>query len=240
MHTLEVKNLAKTYSNKTVVRNISLNVKSGEIVGLLGPNGSGKTTSFYMIVGLIRADCGQVLLNDEDISQLAIHQRAQKGLGYLPQENSIFRGLNVEQNMMAMVELKPHLSTQQRQKIVDTLLADFNIEHLRKQSSISLSGGERRRLEIARALAIAPQFILLDEPFAGIDPISILEIKEIITQLRARQLGILITDHNVRETLQIADRTYIVNHGEIICQGTPETILADATVREVYLGKDIF
>ena len=233
---LQIKNLSKRYRHRYAVQDISLHVESGEVVGLLGPNGAGKSTSFYMIVGLIPCDSGDVFLNHRNITQLPIHARAKAGIGYLPQETSIFRGLTVEQNILAILELDPHLSQQERRYKLDTLLDDFQITHLRHLKSIGLSGGERRRLETARALALELDFILLDEPFAGIDPISVIEIKQIIQQLKARNLGVLITDHNVRETLDICDRAYIVNNGKIIFSDTPDAIRANEHVRDVYLG----
>lgn len=232
---LTVSNLAKKYRSKWAVKDVSLEIRSGEIVGLLGPNGAGKTTSFYMIVGLIRANKGQVLLNNQSLTRLPIHLRAQQGIGYLPQEASIFRKLSVEDNIMAILETRD-LSSEQRQQTLEKLLEDFHISHIRKNKGISLSGGERRRTEIARALAIAPKFMLLDEPFAGVDPISIIDIKRIISQLKDRGIGILITDHNVRETLDICERAYICNAGEIIASGTPHDILENEQVKKVYLG----
>ena len=232
---LTVSNLAKKYRSKRAVKDVSLEICSGEIVGLLGPNGAGKTTSFYMIVGLIRANKGQVLLNNQSLTRLPIHLRAQQGIGYLPQEASIFRKLSVEDNIMAILETRD-LSSEQRQQTLEKLLEDFHISHIRKNKGISLSGGERRRTEIARSLAIAPKFMLLDEPFAGVDPISIIDIKRIISQLKDRGIGILITDHNVRETLDICERAYICNAGEIIASGTPHDILENEQVKKVYLG----
>ncbi len=232
---LTVSNLAKKYRSKWAVKDVSLEIRSGEIVGLLGPNGAGKTTSFYMIVGLIRANKGQVLLNNQSLTRLPIHLRAQQGIGYLPQEASIFRKLSVEDNIMAILETRD-LSSEQRQQTLEKLLEDFHISHIRKNKGISLSGGERRRTEIARSLAIAPKFMLLDEPFAGVDPISIIDIKRIISQLKDRGIGILITDHNVRETLDICERAYICNAGEIIASGTPHDILENEQVKKVYLG----
>lgn len=238
MNTLEAKHLIKKFKSRTVVKNVSLTIKSGEIVGLLGPNGAGKTTSFYMIVGLLGADSGKIFVNDEDITPLPMHDRARRGIGYLPQEASVFRRLTVEQNLMAILELRKDLTKAQRQKKMAQLLEEFHISHIRQSLGQSLSGGERRRLEIARALAIEPRFILLDEPFAGVDPISVVDIKSIISQLSHKNIGVLITDHNVRETLDICERAYIVSEGTIICTGTPQEILANKKVREVYLGKE--
>jgi lipopolysaccharide export system ATP-binding protein len=235
---LQAKNLQKSYQSRQVVRDVSFEVKSGEIVGLLGPNGAGKTTSFYMIVGLVHSDSGQVLLDDKDITFMPMHERARLGMGYLPQEPSIFRKLTVAENILAVLELRKELSSTQRQEKLDELLSEFHITHLRDTDGISLSGGERRRVEIARALAMEPQFILLDEPFAGIDPISVIDLKRIIHQLNQKNIGILITDHNVRETLTICHRAYIVNEGKILFEGPPKTILSDQRVRDVYLGDD--
>lgn len=233
---LEAIKLHKTYKKRVVVNDVSLEVPGGSVVGLLGPNGAGKTTSFYMIVGIITTEGGQVLLNDQDITHLPMHQRARAGLGYLPQENSIFRKLTVEENIKGVIELIPDLSKGERQQRVDELLEEFSISHLRKNLGMSLSGGERRRVEIARALAANPKFILLDEPFAGVDPISVAEIKGIVTHLKERGIGVLITDHNVRETLDVCQTAYIVNEGEIIAHGTAEEVLADEKVQNVYLG----
>jgi lipopolysaccharide export system ATP-binding protein len=238
MTTLSAHQLSKHYKTRHVVKNVSVNVKRGEIVGLLGPNGAGKTTSFYMIVGLIGADDGKICFDDQDITLMPVHERAQLGISYLPQEASIFRKLSVADNIMAILELRKDLNKAQRQATLQQLLKEFHIEHIADSLGMSLSGGERRRTEIARALAIEPKFILLDEPFAGIDPISVLDVKRIISHLRARNIGILITDHNVRETLDICERAYIVNQGEIICEGTPEAILKNQQVRAVYLGEE--
>jgi|TARA_B100000795_G_scaffold102307_1_gene75395 lipopolysaccharide export system ATP-binding protein len=213
-------------------------VKSGEIVGLLGPNGAGKTTCFYMIVGLIPVDHGTIHLNRQELSQERIHNRAQLGIGYLPQEASIFRKLNVEDNIYAIIETRDDLNKTSRSALLEKLLNDFNITHIRKSLGLSLSGGERRRVEIARALAMEPKFILLDEPFAGVDPISVLDIQIIIKSLAERGIGVLITDHNVRETLNVCERAYIFNEGEVIAKGTPEEILANRKVLNVYLGND--
>lgn len=238
MNKLIVKNLSKNYKSRNVVRNVSLELAQGEVVGLLGPNGAGKTTSFYMIVGLLGCTHGQIILNGKDITHLPVHARAQLGMSYLPQEPSIFRKLTVADNIMAILELRPDLNKTQRLEALNQLLREFHIEHIRNTLGISLSGGERRRVEIARALATEPKFILLDEPFAGIDPISVIDVKRIIAQLRKRNIGVLITDHNVRETLDICERAYIVNNGEIICEGSTETVLNNKQVRAVYLGED--
>lgn len=238
MSCLKAVNLEKQYRSRKVVKNVSIEVKPGEVVGLLGPNGAGKTTSFYMIVGLISADNGKVLLDDKDITRFPMHQRARMGIGYLPQESSVFRKLKVSENILAILELRKELNRKQRQEILDQLLTEFHITHLRNSLGMSLSGGERRRVEIARALAMNPRYILLDEPFAGIDPISVIDIKRIISHLSERQIGVLITDHNVRETLDICHRAYIVHDGTIIADGTPQFILGDKKVREVYLGNE--
>ena len=238
MSKLIAKNLQKAYKGHPVVKNISLEIKTGEIVGLLGPNGAGKTTAFYMIVGLIRQDNGQIFLDDQEISLLPMHERAKLGVGYLPQEPSIFRKLTVEENILAVLEIREDLTFEMRQKKLESLLKEFHIDHIRSSMGISLSGGERRRVEIARALAMEPKFILLDEPFAGIDPISVIDLKNIIRHLHRKDIGIFITDHNVRETLDICQRAYIVNEGEILCAGTPKEILANQKVREVYLGEE--
>lgn len=236
-HHLKASNLAKRYKKRWVVRDVSVELSSGEIVGLLGPNGAGKTTSFYMIVGLIRANRGQVELDGQDITKAPIHWRARKGIGYLPQEASVFRKLTVEQNIMAILETRKELTKQERQKQLESLLQEFSLDHIRNSQGMSLSGGERRRTEIARALATSPRFILLDEPFAGVDPISVVDIKKNITHLKNRGIGVLITDHNVRETLDICERAYIVNAGSIISAGSPEEILNNEQVRRVYLGE---
>lgn len=238
MNQLTAKNLKKRFKTRTVVNGIDLDIKQGEIVGLLGPNGAGKTTCFYMIVGLLTSDEGQIILNQQDITHTAMHARARKGISYLPQEASVFRKLSVEDNIMAILQLRKDLTLQQREERLQLLMEEFHITHLRSSLGISLSGGERRRLEIARALAIEPAFILLDEPFAGVDPISVVDIKKIIAHLSSRGIGVLITDHNVRETLDICQRGYIVSQGTIICQGTPEAILANQQVRSVYLGDE--
>jgi lipopolysaccharide export system ATP-binding protein len=238
MSKLIAKHLGKKYKQRKVVKDISIEISSAEIVGLLGPNGAGKTTSFYMIVGLVTPNEGNIFLDDTDITNLAMHERARLGIGYLPQEPSVFRKLTVAENIMAILELREELTKDQRNEILDSLMAEFHISHLRDNLGVSLSGGERRRVEIARALAIEPKFILLDEPFAGIDPISVVDIKHIIRQLHERGIGILITDHNVKETLDICGRAYIVSDGMIIAEGTPEEILANKQVREVYLGSE--
>jgi lipopolysaccharide export system ATP-binding protein len=236
--TLTVRKLAKSYKGRQVVKDASLSVRSGQIVGLLGPNGAGKTTSFYMIIGLIKADRGEVFIDQEDISKAPMHERARKGLSYLPQEASIFRKLSVRDNIMAILETRPELSRDQRQEICLQLMQEFHVSHLESSLGMSLSGGERRRVEIARALASNPDFILLDEPFAGVDPISVNDIKQIIRDLSARNIGILITDHNVRETLDICELAYIVNEGSILATGDPSSILSNEQVRDVYLGHE--
>ncbi len=236
MNTLIVENLAKSYKSRKVVDNVSLHIKTGEIIGLLGPNGAGKTTCFYMILGLITSNGGRILLNNEDITTKPIHVRASLGMGYLPQEPSVFRKLTVEENILAILEVRKDLAPQDREEILESLLHEFNISHIRHIQGISLSGGERRRLEIARALATKPKFILLDEPFAGVDPISISDIKQIITYLTVKDIGIIITDHNVRETLDICQRAYIMNNGQLIAKGTADEILSHPEVRKVYLG----
>lgn len=235
---LNAQHLNKSYKSREVVKDVSLHIQRGEVVGLLGPNGAGKTTSFYMIVGLLSVNRGRIFLDDQDITKLPVHVRARLGISYLPQEASIFRKLSVAQNIMAILELRHDLSNSARKLMLEQLLEEFRITHIRNTLGMSLSGGERRRAEIARALATEPQFILLDEPFAGIDPISILDVKRIINHLRKRGIGILITDHNVRDTLNICERAYIVNDGKIICEGNPETILMNNEVRTVYLGDD--
>jgi len=238
MAVLEAYNLAKSYGKKIVVKDVSLSVKQGEIVGLLGPNGAGKTTCFYMIIGLVAQDGGTVFIDDEDITTLPMHGRARLGLGYLPQEPSVFRKLSVEDNILAILETRKDLSRQQRNHKLKELMDEFHISHLAKNIGISLSGGERRRVEIARALSTDPQFILLDEPFAGVDPISVNDIKNIIRHLRDKGIGVLITDHNVRETLDICEHAYIVGEGHVIAEGTTEHILNDHKVRKTYLGED--
>jgi lipopolysaccharide export system ATP-binding protein len=236
MTTLIAQNLAKQYKSRPVVRDVSLQVSSGEIVGLLGPNGAGKTTSFYMIVGLIPCDEGQITLNGKDLTFYPMHRRAQMGLGYLPQETSVFQKLSVRDNIWAILELQSHLNKKQRQQRLDELLEELHITHIKDRLGMRLSGGEKRRVEIARALAAEPSFILLDEPFAGIDPISVSDIQRIIGHLCKLGIGVLITDHNVRETLDICHRAYIVSDGTLIAEGTPDNILHNHHVREVYLG----
>jgi lipopolysaccharide export system ATP-binding protein len=238
MNELAASELAKSYGGKTVVKSVSLSVKSGQIVGLLGPNGAGKTTCFYMIVGLIHSDQGSITLNRQPITGLAMHQRALKGIGYLPQEASVFRGLTVEDNIRAILQLRKKLSLEEQNRILEQLLEDFQIQHIRESQGISLSGGERRRVEIARALANDPQFILLDEPFAGVDPISVVDIQNMIRQLADRGIGILITDHNVRETLGICERAYVMGEGTILAEGDADQILSNKIVRKIYLGQD--
>ncbi|MDI1309232.1 MAG: LPS export ABC transporter ATP-binding protein [Methylotenera sp.] len=237
MSELVVENLRKSYKTRTVVQDISLSVKSGEVVGLLGPNGAGKTTSFYMIVGLVALDDGRILLDGKDLSRMPIHMRARMGLSYLPQEPSIFRKLTVSENILAVLELQEMSEDDMNEKL-ESLLEELHISHIRDSAAVSLSGGERRRVEIARCLASNPSFILLDEPFAGIDPIAVIDIQKIIRFLTARNIGVLITDHNVRETLGICDRAYIVNQGHVFASGHPNEIVENERVREVYLGKD--
>jgi lipopolysaccharide export system ATP-binding protein len=237
MSTLSAQNLAKQYKKRLVVKNVSFHINSGEVVGLLGPNGAGKTTSFYMVVGLIEANKGNILLDDNDLTAMPMHSRARLGIGYLPQEASVFRKLTVTENIMAILQTRQELGQLQQEHALEELLEELHITHIRNNMGISLSGGERRRVEIARALATMPRFILLDEPFAGVDPISVLDIQSIIQHLRERGIGVLITDHNVRETLKICDRAYIINEGEVIAQGEPDALLADKQVRKVYLGE---
>jgi len=238
MATLTASNLAKSYRGRTVVKDVSLEISSGQIVGLLGPNGAGKTTCFYMIVGIVPADHGLIAIDGKELTHLPMHGRARRGIGYLPQEASIFRRLTVADNIMAILENRADLNRSQRREKMEQLLNEFHITHIRDNLGMSLSGGERRRVEIARALATEPDFILLDEPFAGVDPISVNDIKQIIEHLQARGIGILITDHNVRETLDICEKAYIVGEGHIIAAGTAEDILADHQVRDVYLGHE--
>jgi len=238
-HILEVKNIHKTYARREVVNDVSFAVKAGEIVGLLGPNGAGKTTCFYITCGLIRSNKGEVFLNHKSIGHMPMHKRANLGLGYLPQEPSIFRKLSVEDNIMAVLELNKSLSAKLRKHRLETLLSEFNVEHVRHIKGITLSGGERRRVEIARSLAMDPKFILLDEPFAGIDPISVGDIQEIIYQLRDQGIGILITDHNYREMLDTCNYSYVLHSGKIIAQGGKESILTNEDVKKVYLGETI-
>jgi lipopolysaccharide export system ATP-binding protein len=236
--TLQAKNLAKSYGVRQIVKDVSLTIESGQIVGLLGPNGAGKTTCFYMIVNLVNADQGQILIDDIDITDLPMHGRAQKGIGYLPQEASIFRKLTVANNILAILETRSELSNAQRKEKLESLLNEFNIQHIRDSLGMALSGGERRRVEIARALAADPAFILLDEPFAGVDPISVGDIKSIVKQLKERGLGVLITDHNVRETLDICEKAYIVGNGHIIAEGNAQQVLSNQLVKDIYLGDD--
>ncbi len=238
MSFLETHSLVKKYKGQVVVNRVNINVESGEVVGLLGPNGAGKTTSFYMIVGLVRSDGGHITLDGEEINHLPMHERARLGLGYLPQEASIFRRLTVEENLMAVLQTRKSITKAERRHRVEQLLEEFNIGHKRNTLGISLSGGERRRVEIARALALKPQFILLDEPFAGIDPISVGDIQQIIDYLRNSGIGIIITDHNIRETLNICDRTYILASGEVLASGTADQIMQNKSVRDVYLGSN--
>lgn len=236
--TLIVKNLAKSYKDRKVVHDVSLSIQSGQVVGLLGPNGAGKTTCFYMIVGLVKADKGTVFIDQTDVSFQPMHGRARAGIGYLPQEASIFRKLSVADNILAILELRKDLDRAGRLQALDDLLQEFHITHLRNNLGMSLSGGERRRVEIARALATNPKFILLDEPFAGVDPISVGDIKQIIHHLKEKGIGVLITDHNVRETLDICETAYIVSDGQIIAKGSPSSILDNQLVRDVYLGQE--
>ena len=231
---LKAISLRKKYRSKVVVENVSLEVKRGEVVGLLGPNGAGKTTTFYMIVGITRCTSGSLLMDNMDITRLPIYKRARLGISYLPQETSIFRKLNVEQNILAVLEL---CGSQNKRERLDELLDDLNISHLRKSRAIALSGGERRRVEIARALASSPSFILLDEPFAGVDPLAVIDVKKIIKFLATKKIGVVITDHNVRETLDVCDKAYIINQGNLLASGDTDTIVRDETVRKVYLGE---
>jgi lipopolysaccharide export system ATP-binding protein len=235
---LSAEGLQKSFKARQVVRDFAFSIREGEVVGLLGPNGAGKTTCFYMIVGLIEADAGLIKLDNQDITGLPMHMRARMGIGYLPQEASVFRRLSVADNIMAVLELRENLTQQQREAEQESLLDELKIGHIATQKGISLSGGERRRVEIARALAAQPRYMLLDEPFAGVDPISVGEIQRIVRHLKERGIGVLITDHNVRETLGICDRAYIMNEGEVLSRGTPAHILADEKVREVYLGRE--
>ena len=232
---LKIRNLVKSYHSRKVVNRVTLEIKQGEIIGLLGPNGAGKTTTFYMVVGLTKPDDGRVFLNDEDITNFPMHNRAKKGVSYLPQEPSVFRKLTVEENLLAVLESQK-LSTFDRKKKARSLLRELNILHIKNSMAYSLSGGERRRVEISRALATSPIFVLLDEPFAGIDPIAVSDIQSIVSQLKKRGIGVLITDHNVRETLSITDRAYIINEGEIISSGSPHQIVQDEKVKQIYLG----
>ena len=238
MALLQANHLAKSYKQKQVVIDVSLSIESGQIVGLLGPNGAGKTTCFYMIVGLVPADHGHISIDGRDITPLPMHGRARQGIGYLPQEASVFRKLSVSENIMAILETRKDLNRKQRQEKMEELLQEFHITHIRDSAGMALSGGERRRVEIARALAMEPAFILLDEPFAGVDPISVSDIKQIIRHLRDKNIGVLITDHNVRETLDICEKAYIVSSGHIIASGTADEVLANQQVKEVYLGDE--
>ena len=236
MNKLDIKNISKTYDSKKIVSKVSMEVNTGEVIGLLGPNGAGKTTCFYMITGLISPDSGKIYVNKKNITDLSIDERANLGIGYLAQEPSIFRGLSVNDNILAILEQRKDISNKQKKDKLSILLETFNIHHIKNTMGISLSGGERRRAEIARALASDPKFILLDEPFAGIDPISVIDIQEIIKKLKQNNIGILITDHNVRETLDVCDRSYILNNTKVIAEGSSKTILADENVKKVYLG----
>ena len=236
MPVLQAKNLAKAYKGREIIKDVSLTISSGEIVGLLGPNGAGKATCFYMIVGIVNADRGTIHLDDRDLTRQSIQGRAKHGVGYLPQEASIFRKLSVADNIMAILETRRDLNRSQRKDKLEALLQEFHITHIRKSQGMALSGGERRRVEIARALATEPSFILLDEPFAGVDPISVNDIQNIVRHLQARGIGVLITDHNVRETLDICDKAYIVGEGRIVAEGNAETVLSNQVVRDIYLG----
>ncbi|MES2527686.1 MAG: LPS export ABC transporter ATP-binding protein [Bdellovibrionota bacterium] len=231
------RDLKKTYNGRTVVKNVSIDVERGEIVGLLGPNGAGKTTSFYMMVGLVKADDGQINLNDENVTRDPLHVRAKKGIGYLPQEASVFRELTVEENIFSVLEIRD-LSDKEKQNNLDNLIRDFGLDHIRKSKGRELSGGERRRVEIARSLALDPKFVLLDEPFAGVDPLAVHDIQSIIKRLKAKNIGVLITDHNVRETLGIVDRAYIMSAGELLVSGTPDEIINNEVARKFYLGEE--
>lgn len=237
MATLKASNLAKAYKGREVVQDVSIELDSGQVVGLLGPNGAGKTTCFYMIIGIVAADRGTIELNGEDITRLSMHERARHGIGYLPQEASIFRKLSVADNILSILETRPDLNRKQRKERCQQLLEEFNVEHLHDSLGQALSGGERRRIEIARALATEPDFILLDEPFAGVDPISVNDIKHIITHLRSRGIGVLITDHNVRDTLDICEKAFIVGEGHIIAAGSADEVLNNQRVRDIYLGE---
>ena len=237
MNRLEARGIAKRYRTREVVKDLSISIDSGEVVGLLGPNGAGKTTAFYMIVGLLRCDRGKIVLNGKDVTRLPVHRRARQGLGYLPQEASVFRKLSVADNIRAILQTRPDLDRAARQKLMEELMEELHISHVRDTLGVSLSGGERRRVEIARALAVEPKFVLLDEPFAGVDPISVMDIQRIIQHLTQRDIGVLITDHNVRETLGICGHAYILNNGELMAAGTPDEILSNQSVRDVYLGE---
>lgn len=231
------RDLKKTYNGRDVVKNVNIDVDRGEVVGLLGPNGAGKTTSFYMMVGLIKADMGIIKLDAEDVTHLPLHVRAKKGVGYLPQEASVFRELTVEENVYSVLEIRD-LTNKERQNALDSLISDFGLDHIRKSKGRELSGGERRRVEIARALALDPKFVLLDEPFAGVDPLAVHDIQSIIRRLKQKNIGVLITDHNVRETLGIVDRAYIMSRGELLVSGTPEEIISNEVARKFYLGEE--
>ena len=237
MNRLEARGIAKRYRTREVVKDLSISIDSGEVVGLLGPNGAGKTTAFYMIVGLLRCDRGKIVLNGKDVTRLPVHRRARQGLGYLPQEASVFRKLSVADNIRAILQTRPDLGRAARQRLMEELMEELHISHVRDTLGVSLSGGERRRVEIARALAVEPKFVLLDEPFAGVDPISVMDIQRIIQHLAQRNIGVLITDHNVRETLGICGHAYILNDGELMAAGTPDEILSNQSVRDVYLGE---
>ena len=234
---LEAFNLKKTYGGRTVVKDVNISVSQGEIVGLLGPNGAGKTTSFYMMVGLVKADEGRITLNNLDITTQPIHKRALNGIGYLPQEASVFRDLSIEENILAVLENR-NLNRRERLSLMESLILDFKLDHVRKSRGSALSGGERRRVEIARALALEPKFVLLDEPFAGVDPLAVSDIQALIEGLKMRNIGVLITDHNVRETLGIVDRAYIMNSGELLVSGTPDELIHDEKARKFYLGEE--
>lgn len=236
--TLNMRHLGKRYGQRWVVKDVSFEVKQGQVVGILGPNGAGKTTSFYMVVGLVLMDRGQVILGELDVSKKTMHERAAQGIGYLPQEASIFRKLTIEQNILAILQMRNDLNKEQQAQELEKLISEFGLEHIRQSLGMSVSGGERRRCEIARALASNPKFILLDEPFAGVDPISVNDIKDVIATLKMRDIGVLITDHNVRETLSICEKAYIISEGAVIAEGTPSDILANELVQNVYLGKD--
>ena len=237
MNRLEARGIAKRYRTREVVKDLSISIDSGEVVGLLGPNGAGKTTAFYMIVGLLRCDRGKIVLNGKDVTRLPVHRRARQGLGYLPQEASVFRKLSVADNIRAILQTRPDLDRAARQRLMEELMEELHISHVRDTLGVSLSGGERRRVEIARALAVEPKFVLLDAPFAGGDPISVMDIQRIIQHLTQRDIGVLITDHNVRETLGICGHAYILNDGELMAAGTPDEILSNQSVRDVYLGE---
>ncbi len=238
MTTLSMRHLGKRYGQRWVVKDVSFEIEQGQVVGILGPNGAGKTTSFYMVIGLVPMDKGQVFLGDKDLSKKAMHERAAHGIGYLPQEASIFRKLTIEQNILAILQTRKDLNAAAQRQELEKLMGEFHLEHVRHSLGMSVSGGERRRCEIARALASNPKFILLDEPFAGVDPISVGDIKDVITTLKQKGIGVLITDHNVRETLSICQKAYIVSEGNIIAQGSPDDILNNELVQKVYLGKD--